>query len=239
METPDHDHSKTGIKILPSGYCFFFKNSEEKGVVEDIGPEWRIPVVQAAVYKDDRGVLRASLPRGVQLFMRSRANFFDTLSASNHLMDRLEVCKIRFGDSYERLSDFLAKTDGGHDFDAESIRVIYLFGKLWLSTKSGTLMHIFHAPGHSYLNEIERFFHFLNKIDGATIPAMYGGDTLPPNKQTDLTDAQILHKNLRIARAADTFLTTEWSEISIRGTPVDHKFVYPQTPNVRLPAKAH
>jgi len=68
---------------------------------------------------------------------------------------------------------------------------------------------------------------------------MYGGDTLPPNKQTDLTDAQILHKNLRIDRAADTFLTTEWSEISIRGTPVDHKFVYPQTPNVRLPAKAH
>ena len=166
--------------------------------------------------------------------MRTRANIFDTPSSANHLIDLLEIFKSQFGADYAGVCDFLAKTDGGHDYDPESMRVCYFFGKLWLSCLSGTLMQIFHAPGQSYLNEIERFFHFLNKIDGALIPAYYDGDTHTPSNQSDLTDSQKLAKNTKIVSAASNFLDSEWGNIKIRRTLVEHKFVFPSTPNVRI-----
>ena len=231
--TSDHDQAHTGLKVLPSGYAFFFPDREDESKSKSIGNEYRLPKLSVPIYKDEHGIERIPTPHGIRFSMRTRGNVFDKPCAANHLIDLTKILKSYYGHDFSRLFDLLAKTDGGHDYDHESLRVIYLFGKIWMQGRLGSVMHIFHAAGQSYLNEIERLLHSFNNIDGTFIPALLGGDTQTPNNQSDLTPEQVQLKNRRIFNQVGPFLDENWGGLVIRGTKVDHKFVFPDSPNVR------
>jgi hypothetical protein len=174
--------------------------------------------------------------------MRNRDSFHFSATALNHQTDLNEIISSNFRDKF----DLLVISDGGIDVDHENLRVQLMLGEVWLRNKLGTLSHVFHAPGESYRNFIERLFHLLNIVDGnfsfltdppckltvffagVNFSGTLAGETHAPSEQSDLTPDQVAKKTRTIVNFAFDFLDKTWSDLETMGHKINCKRVFPE-----------
>jgi hypothetical protein len=154
--------------------------------------------------------------------MRNRGSPFSNSGAIDHGDDLKELLD-RHGPD---VKDVLASTDGGGDVSMENFRVQFVLGERFMSGQYGTFAQVSHAPGQSYRHYIERFFCFLNNVDGVEISPHLPGETHPPNQQSDLTPEQIKLKERELFDGIFPFINNSWNSLKIKGYTIHSESVY-------------
>jgi hypothetical protein len=177
--------------------------------------------------KDEHGRLRVAVPTSGHLFMRNRVTAFSNPTAFNHSEDLVEIIgKLRAAG--KAINDLLLVSDSGADYDHSTIKVHVALANVFDACNLGVLGQVFHAPGESFRNWIERLFCLLNIVDGVTYKSKLSGEAQAPDAQTDLTPEQIRIKQLLLYGPIFDFLDETWGSLKTHGWTVDCERVIPE-----------
>jgi hypothetical protein len=220
LQYPDHDFRSSSYQITPSGNVFLLLRPEDFAEGEEEF-EWAVDAVgvpPSAFFKcikDMHGRLRVPIPRSGHLYIRLRGSPWFSATSEIHAVDIVETIGIEFPDGHNK--DLLSMVDNAADQDRESLRVQLTRWRIFRELKLATYATVSYAPGCSYCNPIERFFHYFSVTDGSFLDEILPDDVLPPNKQSDLSAIQVDQKERALYGPCFTLIETEWGKILVGG----------------------
>lgn len=174
-----HDFRESSLNITPSVYLL------------------SRPDAMSLRYRDELGRERYKKITEGDLHVRLRPSYI-TASAINHLDDLSELLAENAHQYNSSPKALLICSDQGPDESPSSIKFLYAIGHLFVKFGLALLVHVYHAPGQSAYNPVERYMSLLDGMDGVYLPEVLPGESTTPSKQTDLTEEQTFKWNFEI-----------------------------------------
>lgn len=243
---PDHDFPHPDSKLVPSGYMVLTNRKERSTSLPSRFTTFtphnkrsrsRSPPRQhpkSKSYIDSRGRERISWPRTGYMTMQLSAAKFHSSTSQRHATHLYEILKPIVHDKVTPKTVVNIISDGGPDWNSQSVVNLINYGRLWRDLKLDGLIISAYAPGHSRLNPIERAWAPMSKwLTGVTLPRSLEGESKPPYKQTELSADQMLFKEARVFDNACAITAKHWSKkyntfpISVKCVPA----LAPSDPN--------
>ncbi len=231
----DHDFPYPNSKIIPSGYLIL-KNPEnckkvrcrsrslnrstrvrktslrsqsappgvklDNSVCEDSQPHY---------IHDKLGRLHIKYSRTGPLYVVNRATPFHSSNAESHANDLTFILQDPNVRGNKNAVAIIA--DGGPDWSVKSLFTFIYMGRLWRDLHLDYLALLNFAPGHSVENPIEHKWSPLSKwLASVTLPIVLEGESVPPMRQTELTEAERTNKLAKVFDNAIETLCSYWNK---------------------------
>ena len=221
----DHNFS-TGYKLNASGYMSLeSKNSDNHVTV------------------DKKGRARFNYPRTGTLYITLRGNKFFRATTYNHYDDLFPIV----ADAKKAGKHSLVIIcDNGPDWKKNSLKVAIVIGRLWRDLDLDYVCVVSYCAGDSRFNMIEHAWSPTNTwLTGLCLSDTIPGETLPPDRQTNLSEEERLDKEKTVLDAAIDKVkqcledrTFDGFPVVAKGVPCGSKHMYDDEEDINELSKA-